>query len=127
MLIVTGIIGFVMTCVFVCATQDPNSIWTSPFSPTIIVGSFALLVLVKNLKISEVPPQLGNLLVSFQRASFGVYLIHPLVLLAVYSKISVLFDSLVLCIFMVSFAVLLISYMLACALRKVPVVDHFII
>lgn len=124
---VVGGLGFIITCVFVLANNTPDHLLTNSLSPTILAGSAAILLHIKTLKYKVRSEQWRFFLTSFQRVSFGIYLVHPFVLLVVWALCSPVVTISWICVIVVTLLVMIISYIVVSMIKKIPLAGKYLV
>lgn len=120
-----GIVGFLITCLITCHLGDTNNIMTGNFSPSIIVGAAACVVFARNFDYTNISSRIKTILTSFYEVSFGIYLIHPFVLLVCYTPISRIINNICFCSIIVSVIVFIASFFAVLILKKIPIIGRF--
>lgn len=108
-------------------TAQPCSNYYDSFSVNVLMQSIALFVLFKNLKLNSV--KMNYYISVFSKCTFGVYLIHPLVmelLQLVFALDTFIFNP-IMSVLLISLIVFVISFVLSLLLNKIPFLRRYIV
>lgn len=128
---ILGIVGFVLTislsAIVSLKTNQPTSTYYNNLSILVLLESIAVFTLFKHTKFENI--KLNNIIAKLSKYSFGVYLVHALILEQVDELLgfNTLMFNPVLSIICVLLVVGIISFIISFILNHIPVLKKYIV
>ena len=121
-----GLLGWAVTAVGGVVSQNDESVLFDYASPNMICCSAAILLFAAShpLKLSG---RMAALVLNCSECTFGIYLVHVLVLIEIYNRMARIIPQTVPHMIVAILAAFFVGYAITFVLKKVPVLNKYIV